>query len=217
VEPSHRRLLEATGGLCEPGTQGPNGIFKLTVELLTPLLARRPFISKQDHRSPVHLGSNSREQPLGRQYRQRLHACQWQAQTSRLHGDAIRFVVLASVLSSLPPTTPPLLRGTVFPRAGGHRSAFCKDGNELNPARGIIYSIAPPFRIVSSSCSSEPRVRSCDASCRRRTKKNDKPSYRNPPPTSQRSLAGVTELSSRCHFRRVYYPANLPESTATGK
>lgn len=197
MEPSHRRLLEATGGLCEPGTQGPNGIFKLTVELLTPLLARRPFISKQDHRSPVHLGSNSREQPLGRQYRQRLHACQWQAQTSRLHGDAIR--------------------GTVFPRAGGHRSAFCKDGNELNPARGIIYSIAPPFRIVSSSCSSEPRVRSCDASCRRRTKKNDKPSYRNPPPTSQRSLAGVTELSSRCHFRRVYYPANLPESTATGK
>lgn len=35
---------------------GPNG---LIVELLTPLLVRRPFLSKQDYPSPVNLGGNS--------------------------------------------------------------------------------------------------------------------------------------------------------------
>lgn len=109
------------------------------------------------------------------------------------------------------------LRELYFPGPTTFGLFFCKDGNQFNPARGInriIYFAAPYLRIVSSSCSSEPRLRSCELLSHTQKKKHDKPSYRNP--TGQRLLAGVTRFPS-LPLGRMSYPAYLPQCTANGK
>lgn len=133
----------------------------------------------------------------------------WKGQTSRLHGDAItgRLVVLVSVLSSFPLQTRPLSFGELhFPGATATQSVIdlrsVKNGNQLNPVRGMIYStartseffphLAPPSLMCNRAVVSEPKTIS---------QVTGRPSYG--PLRSWR-------FTESCHFGRVSYPANLP-------